>query len=55
MISCFEELLESSEANLELLWLKDAVDWVAPDVLTRANFGELETELEEYDAIDISL
>ena len=56
----YEELLERDKANLDLLWLKDdslqdAADLPAPDVLAREIIGELESALEEFNAIVVSL
>ena len=56
----YEELLERDKANLDLLWLKDdslqdAADLPAPDILAREIIGELESALEEFNAIVVSL
>ena len=59
-VYAYEELLERDKANLDLLWLKDdsltdAADLPAPDVLAREIIGELESALEEFNAIVVSL
>ncbi len=56
----YEDLLSRDKANLDLLWLKDdslqdAADLPAPDVLAREIIEELESALEEFNAIVASL
>jgi type I restriction enzyme M protein len=56
----YEDLMARDKANLDILWLKDdslmdAADLPAPDVLAREIIGELESALEKFNAIVVSL
>ena len=56
----YDDLMARDKANLDLLWLKDdslqdAADLPAPDVLAREIVEELESALEEFNAIVTSL
>ena len=56
----YDELMERDKANLDLLWLKDdslqdAADLPAPEVLAREIVSELESALDEFQAIASSI